>query len=178
MFDRGGKLSYYQILGVPRECAPEQIEGACWHLWHRYSSKSSVALWREVKGQIDEIHDTLLDPRSRAAYDRQLAQRDPGPPAHGLPVPVPPPAAAVAAPMAAKQPRRDACKACYAGGVAAVILFHALLEAQSPQSWDDLIAIGWLSVFSALAVGALAWTLKRFGLHGEPRASADEPQRA
>jgi hypothetical protein len=175
MFDRVGKLSYYQILGVRRESGAEQIEGACWHLWQRYRSKSTVALWREVKGQIDEMHDTLLDPGMRAAYDRYLAKVE-ATLGQRRAAPLLPQTAVSPAPVpaAVPTPRRDACKACYIGGVAAVLLFHALLEAHAPQTWDDLVTIGWLSVFCAGAVSGLAWTLNKFVLDGSRRSAGSD----
>lgn len=90
------ELTYYDVLGVPRDADPAQIKAAWRDAVDRYDpgeGSSQFTLFNTAA-------EVLLDPARRAEYDAGLApeQRpDPGPESEPTPEPGPAPAAPVAA---------------------------------------------------------------------------------
>ena len=147
MADREGRLSHYEVLRIRPGSSPAQIDAACWELWKRYQSKSTTALWKEVKNQIEEIHDVLLDPDGRAAQGRVVLRPAVSPhPQDNVP--------------SARSWQMS--HAYYAVGVGSALLFRVMIEAATPQTWADLESIGWLSLLFAGATCGLVRTFQAF----------------
>src|SRR5882672_7129145 len=92
-------LTYYDVLGVPREAEPADIRDAFFQrskAYHpdRYFKKELgpyTNLLNEVYKRIVAAHDVLRDPKLRGAYDRSLTPTI----SESRPAAVPPPAARV-----------------------------------------------------------------------------------
>ncbi len=62
---------YYQILGVPREAAADEIKKAFRRLARKYHPDVSKEPDAESRMQeVNEAHAVLSDPEKRAAYDQ------------------------------------------------------------------------------------------------------------
>jgi hypothetical protein len=53
-------------------------------------------------------------------------------------------------------------KAASIAGVIGAGVFRLTIEAKNPETWDDMLVAGWLSLALGSAVTALFWALKRF----------------
>ena len=92
-------LTYYDVLGVPREAEPAEIRDAFFQRsksYHpdRYFKKELgpyADLLNEVYKRIVAAHDVLRDPKLRGAYDRSLSPTT----TESRPIAIPPPVAPV-----------------------------------------------------------------------------------
>ncbi len=104
----GQEPDLYQVLGVPREASREQIA----HAWRRRAraehpdSRPADDTAPDRFRLLAHAYEVLSDPDRRAAYDRSLGHRPPGPkgPAASR-IRVKPPQAGVTPPQAGGPPR-------------------------------------------------------------------------
>lgn len=65
-------MNFYAVLGIPRDADDETIRGAYRILARRYHPDRGVGSSAEKFRQVNEAYETLIDNRSRNAYDLSL----------------------------------------------------------------------------------------------------------
>ena len=99
-------LTWYDVLGVPRDAGPEQIKTA----WRSATDKFEPGVGSSQFRMFNEAADVLLDPARRAAYDETLGDSptvstdEVGRPARYESAPPPPPEPVDLSPAAAAGP--------------------------------------------------------------------------
>jgi DnaJ-class molecular chaperone len=169
--------TYYGILNVSPEAPREDIELACLGLWYKYKIMRTTPLWAELNRQIEEIHATLSNPESRAAYDWYLLHPE-------MPRPLPPGTGAAQTGIedetaaAARLPMLKFRKVFSFNATGGALLFNGLISHVRPQEWSDLSTLGGLALFFSLAATFLIWSLAHlFAARAGAEAIAD-PQHA
>lgn len=171
-----GHATHYEILGISRSASRDEIDRACVALWYRHRSMRSTPLWKDLNRHIEDIRNTLLDPKSRAAYDRRLregpAEQLPGDLAeHDSAVkestahPESPTEGTTPAPQAEHEAGRMNSSTFrlspYPAIVAPAMLFNQMVDWVHPENWQEMTNIALLALVLCVAMTGLMWSASR-----------------
>jgi DnaJ-class molecular chaperone len=76
-----GTSNHYSVLGVPRDVNAAALKKAYHHMamkWHPDKNPANVALAQAKFQEVITAYHTLCDPDKRAAYNRELNQKESG----------------------------------------------------------------------------------------------------
>lgn len=175
-----GHATHYEILGISRSASRDEIDRACVALWYRHQSMRTTPLWKDLNRHIEDIRNTLLDPKARAAYDRRLRSEHDGhdelaaragdaddsvSASQPAGQPALPPEGATVAPQAEHRAGRASKTSFrlspYPAIMAPAMLFNQMVDWVHPESWQDMQNIALLALVLSVAMTGLMWSASR-----------------